>query len=71
MLPEKKPKKRTAVQPSEPELQPSAEETRRPAVLAAASWGEFDFPRKKKRRREVGCGRDGVRRSECMGGVSY
>ena len=59
VLPEKKPRKRTAVQASEPEQKLLTEEAPKPAALVAASWGEFDFPRKKKRRREVGYGRVG------------
>ena len=59
VLPEKKPRKRVAVQASEPEQKLLVEEAPKPAALAAASWGEFDFPRKKKRRREVSHGRVG------------
>ena len=41
------------VEGSEPALQPLGEEAPKATVLAAASWGDFDLPKKKKRLREV------------------
>ena len=39
VLPEKKPRKRVAMQVADPEQEPLVEEAPKPAVLAAASWG--------------------------------
>ena len=41
------------VEGSEPALQPLGEEAPKATVLSAASWGDFDLPKKKKRLREV------------------
>ena len=54
ILPAKKKKSRSAVPVSEADLQPSGEEAPKAAILvAAASWSEFDFPKRKKKLRDV------------------
>ena len=52
VLPEKK-KKRPALPISELDEPPSEEAPKTAAALTTVSWAEFDFPKKKKRKREV------------------
>ena len=54
ILPAKKKKKSAVPKPEVEEKVEEIEETPRATVLAAPpSWTEFDFPKRKKRKREV------------------